>query len=142
MNEPSCPRCGLRECAPPGLVPDLTLEEAKAVLRTHAFNLRMSGEGTKAHAISVLIDALEAPRSTLKSAPPLTPEELALPGVGEVWRMAGSGKRYQVTRVERTEGYPWAVVYSVGQDAAGVTREMDCPVKAWFALFELCQHAP
>ena len=75
MNERSCPRCGLRECAPPGLVPDLTLEEAKVVLRTHAFNLRMSGEGTKAHAISVLIEALEAPRSTLKSAPPLTPEE-------------------------------------------------------------------
>lgn len=76
MKEASCPRCGY--CIPrppPGPAPDITLNDAKAILEWHAFNLGAQGEATKAHAIGVLIDALDAPHSTLKSAPPLTPDE-------------------------------------------------------------------
>lgn len=76
MKEPSCPRCGYCVPRPPaGPAPDITLNDAKTILEWHAFNLVAQGEATKANAIRVLIDALEAPRSTLKSVPPLTPEE-------------------------------------------------------------------
>lgn len=57
-------RGGLRESvamAPAvGPVPELTVEAASALLEAHAFNLRMRGEGLKAHAIAVCMQAAKA----------------------------------------------------------------------------------
>ena len=77
MKEPSCKRCGFQlSGVPPELALDMTLDEAKVIAEWHIYNLSMQGDGMKAGAIRMLLEALsKAPIDTTKSAPPLTPEE-------------------------------------------------------------------
>lgn len=125
-----------------GLIPEITIEEARVHLEAHAFNLRMNGDGIKAHAIAVCLRAIEA-RGEVNGEPNIYNAPNSADGVrilrGRIFVIVEklglrnptlAGVEWAIERMHRENGHAYAFALGeirrvLGMESGGILAILD-----------------